>query len=67
MRYELWGTPNRTSLTFTGADAISDYKRQGAIEAGAEFTWAVDADTWNEAMKLYHEYMDWEPYKPMEE
>lgn len=67
MKYELWGTPDRTSLTFTGSDAIDEHKRQGAIEPEAEFIWAVDADTWNEAATLYHEHMGWEPYKPMEE
>ena len=67
MRYELWGTPDRTSLTFTGANSISEYKRQGAIELEAEFVWAVEADSYNEAATLYHEYMGWEPYKPMDE
>jgi hypothetical protein len=66
MSYELWGTPDRTSLTFSGADAISEYKRQGAIEPEAEFIWAVEADSDNEAMTLYHEHMGWEPYKLME-
>lgn len=66
MRYELWGTPDQTSLTFTGADAISEYKRQGVIEPEAEFIWAVEADSDNEAMALYHEHMGWEPYKPMQ-
>lgn len=67
MRYELWGTPDRTSLTFTGAEAISNYKRQGAVEPDAKLIWTVDADSYNEASTLYHEYMGWEPYRPMDE
>ena len=64
MKYELWGTPDRTSLTFTGADAVYCYKKQGAIEPEAELLWTVEANTDNEAMTLYYEYMGWESYKP---
>ena len=67
MRYELWGTPDRTSLTFTRADFVAIHKQQGAIELDAEFIWCVEADSDNEAMTFYHEHMGWEPYKPMEE
>ena len=67
MRYELWGTPDRTSLVFTGADAIDGYKRQGAIEPDAELIWGVDADSWKEASTLYHQYMGWELYKPVDD
>lgn len=67
MRYELWGTPDRTSLSFTEANAVEVHKQQGAIEPEAEFIWSVDAESDNEAMTLYHEYMGWEPYKPMDE
>ena len=62
MNYELWGTPDRTSLSFTDANTIELYKQQGVIEVDAEFIWSVEASSWHEAMTLYHEFMGWEPY-----
>ncbi len=67
MKYELWATPDRTSLTFIAADTIELYREQGAVETDAECIWSVEADTYNEAATAYHEYMGWEPYKPMDE
>jgi hypothetical protein len=27
--------------------------------------WTIDAQDWNEAHKKKHEFLGWEPYKPM--
>jgi hypothetical protein len=67
MKYELWGTPDKTSLLFTGADEIENCKRQNMIEPDAELIWTVDADSYDEAMTLYYEYMGWGIYKPMDD
>jgi hypothetical protein len=32
----------------------------------AELVWTVDADSYVEAMTLYHEHMGWGPYRPMD-
>ena len=68
MKYGLWKHMDQgVSLTFTGFDAYEEYVRQGAIEPDAELIWTVEAESWNEACTRYHEFMGYEPYKPMDE
>jgi hypothetical protein len=68
MRYELWRDEDDEgiSLTFFPADENYDNQRR-LLEPGAEIVWAVEADTYNEAMARYYEFMGWGPYKPMED
>lgn len=33
----------------------------------SEFLFSIWADSWEEAMKKFHEKMGWEDYKPMKE
>jgi len=66
MKYELWRYEgNAIALSFFPVDENYNRQRQ-LLEPGAEMIWAVEADTYNEAMARYHEFMGWEPYKPME-
>lgn len=32
----------------------------------AELVWTIEAESYVEAMTLYHEHMGWEPYRPMD-
>jgi hypothetical protein len=66
MRYELWrhADEEAVSLSFIAVDENYDLQRR-LLEPGAEFVWAVEADTYNGAMESYHNFMGWEPYKPM--
>jgi hypothetical protein len=67
MRYELWRHEDEAiSLSFFAVDENYDLQRR-LLEPGAEFIWAVEAETYNEAMARYHEFMGWEPYKPMDD
>ena len=36
------------------------------IIEGARLVWACQAKDWDSANQLYHEFMGWRPYKPME-
>ena len=65
MKYEVWRHEGRAiCLSFFPVDENYDAHRQ-SLAPNAELLWAVEADTWDEAMSRYHEFMGWEPYKPM--
>jgi hypothetical protein len=69
MKYELWQHEEAGEVvgyTFLPVDELYERRLQ-LLETGSELVWTVEADTYNEAMKLYHEHMDWEPYKPWED
>ncbi len=61
MRYELWHSASEGSHTFFPAD-----QRPADLAADARLTWAVDAATWEEAQAAKHEFLGWEPYRPMD-
>ncbi|MFO1043005.1 MAG: hypothetical protein U0941_14540 [Planctomycetaceae bacterium] len=37
------------------------------IESGATLQWSVDAASWHEAMRLYHAWKGWKPYRPLDD
>ncbi|MDT5159145.1 MAG: hypothetical protein QOH51_3502 [Acidobacteriota bacterium] len=66
MRYELWQDEEEgraVALTFFPVDEIYELRRR-LLEPRAHLIWTVEADTYEDAMRLYHEHMDWEPYRP---
>ena len=66
MTYELWQSQdeNVASQAFVAVD--QNYLKHPEISDGQhQLIWSVDADSYNDAMTRYHEFMDWEPYKPM--
>jgi hypothetical protein len=70
MKYELWKwSGQRESLAFIAVDENYALHRElmEQDEPGAVLVWSVEAETYNEAMTLYHEYMGWEPYRPWDE
>ena len=69
MKYELWqeigATGEATGLAFFPVN--EGYERQLQLLApGAKLIWAVEADSWDEAMTLYHERMGWSAYRPLD-
>lgn len=59
MMYEHW-TGGDVGSTFIPADhEQKDFLTRGSVKA-----WEVEANSWDEAMALYHEHMGWEPYVP---
>lgn len=71
MMFELWEDGEDAiagrGYTFSTPTNIQDMIKRGILKPGVKKLWEVEADTWEEACTKYHEYMGWEPYKPMEE
>jgi hypothetical protein len=67
MKYELWANKDRTSLSFFGVD-YPNYKQNLQLledeEDEFELIWTIEAETYNEAMQEYYDFMDWGKYKP---
>ncbi len=59
LRYLLFSSESESSYTFT-AEANSL-----PLPADATLVWQVDADSWEIACMKKHEFLGWEPYKPM--
>lgn len=61
--YEAWSDVSGESedISFFDAETIAS---QGLPEK-ATLLYRVEADTYEDAMRLHHERMGWEPYKPM--
>jgi phage terminase small subunit len=70
MKYELWANKDRTNLSFFGVE-YSNYEQNLQLlkEEGDEFEviWTTEAETYNEAMQKYYDFMDWGKYKPIDE
>lgn len=64
MTYELWKSED--AWTFFPLDNHYEDNRK-MLEQTAMLTWTVEATSYNEAMKLYYDYMGWGDYQPMEE
>jgi hypothetical protein len=65
--YELWeevdGNGQLIGYTFCVAGPDGNQARS-MLETGARVIWSVEAESYNEAMTKYHQFMKWEPYKP---
>jgi hypothetical protein len=67
MKYELWQQEEAGEVvgyTFFPVDDIYE-RRLRLLEAGSKLAWTVEADTYDDAMRLYHAHMGWGPYKPL--
>ena len=59
--YELWQSADGSYAFF---DANENDVRD-RLDDTAKLLWTVEADSWEEAQAKKHEYLGWEPYKPM--
>ena len=59
MRHEAWSDGS----FFPACNASA----RRLLEPGARLIWTVEATNWVEAMRLYHEFQGWEPYRPMDD
>lgn len=62
--WELWKTED-DGLTFAPAYKIGELMNLGVLDHTSKCIWSIMADSYIDAMTKYHEYMEWEPYKPM--
>ena len=68
MKYELWGHEEEGEVvgyTFFPVDEMYERRLQ-LLEPNSKLVWTVEASAYDDAMRLYHERMGWEPYKPWE-
>ena len=61
-KYELWFSSSECSYTFIES---SDPQKYSLMELDSKLIWCVEASSVDEAQTLKHEYLGWEPYKPM--
>lgn len=70
MKYELWANKDKTNLSFFGVE-YPNYKQNLQLledeEDNFELIWTTEAETYNEAMQKYYDFMDWGKYKPFDE
>lgn len=65
--YEAWQDEDEGGISFAQIEAIEREKSQGMISENAQLLHRVEADTWEEAMTVHYQKMDWSPYKSMGE
>jgi hypothetical protein len=66
MKYELWHSRDGQSDIYTLL-AVGASRDRSLPEPDARVVWTVEADTWDDACRQQHEFLGWEPYKPMTE
>lgn len=62
MKYSAWGKDGCDFL-FINGDEMSP--QQAQLNPGMQLLKVFEAHSWNDAMRQYHEWQGWEPYKPM--
>jgi hypothetical protein len=70
MKYELWANKDKTNFAFFGVE-YPNYEQNLQLlkdeEDEFELIWTTEAETYNEAMQKYYDFMDWGKYKPFDE
>lgn len=64
MIYELWRNPDGIEQAFFAVDENYEACRN-LNPPDSVLVWTIEADSYDEAMSLYYEHMDWGQYKPM--
>lgn len=69
MKYELWANKNKTDLSFFNEEELNYNQNLLLLKDEGEFEliWTTEAETYNEAMQKYYDFMDWGKYKPFDE
>jgi hypothetical protein len=62
MVYSAWGVDGVASTLIEG-DQLPAWQRQ--MEPELQLIKVFEAPSWDEAMRQYHDWQGWEPYKPM--
>lgn len=60
-KYELWQLEDGYEFFPESNTSAKD-----SLSPEAKLIWTVEAVSWDEAQTKKHEYLGWEPYKPME-
>lgn len=65
MIFTVWGKDGsaHTVIEGEGPPRFADGTRD---DDAAELIWTIEANSWTDAMKRYHELQGWDPYTPMD-
>ncbi len=70
MRFELWQASDENGTETMLLGATDEYERSRAMlahELNMKLTWAVEAESHDEAMQLYYDHMGWGHYLTFDE
>jgi hypothetical protein len=69
MKWELWSNEDKTIHSFFEVSPESYELQLKELEANGEFNliWATEAETYNEAMQKYYDFMGFGKYKPFDD
>src|SRR5437867_11496871 len=62
--FEAWQDSDGLSMTFAPRDSIQELRDKNLLAHNATLLLSVDADSYEEAMAIYHLRMGWAPYRP---
>jgi hypothetical protein len=62
MKYELWHSESESSYD---RFASGDKGNADMLPPDAHLIWTVEAESWDDACRKQHEFLGWEPYKPV--
>ena len=65
--YEAWQDPDGLATTFTPRENIQELRDKNLLAPNATLLFSVDADTFEEAMAIFHLRMGYEPFSPIGE
>lgn len=61
--YEVW--KDESGVTLSTSEGIKEQKQQGLLSDSADHLYTIEADSYEDAMKVHYEKMGWGEYKPM--
>ena len=61
MTFEVWESPNEITMCYKKDRHTVD------IDDNAKLIYSINEPDYNKAMAKCHEFLEWEPYIPMEE
>ncbi len=69
MKYELWANKDKSNLSFFRVEYPNYEQRLQMLEDEDDFEliWTTEAETYNEAMQQYYDFMEWGKYKEIDE
>lgn len=69
MKYELWANKDKSSFSFFSVENPNYEQNLQMLkdEDDFELIWTTEAETYNEAMQKYYDFMEWGKYKEIDE
>jgi hypothetical protein len=62
VKYTVWGKLDADGIEFT---VVEGHQPPASDTPGMQLLKEIEAESWDDAMRQYHEWQGWEPYKPI--